>query len=31
MNWIGFLVWLIIGMVIYFSYSRFHSEFAGLR
>jgi APA family basic amino acid/polyamine antiporter len=31
MNWIGFVVWLIIGMVIYFSYSRHHSEFAGYR
>jgi APA family basic amino acid/polyamine antiporter len=31
MNWIGFIVWLMIGMVIYFSYSRFHSEFARQR
>jgi len=28
MNWLGFIVWLIIGMVIYFFYSRRHSEFA---
>ncbi|MGE5111268.1 MAG: amino acid permease [Acidobacteriaceae bacterium] len=28
MNWIRFFGWLAIGMVIYWSYSRFHSEFA---
>jgi APA family basic amino acid/polyamine antiporter len=28
MNWIRFFIWLVIGLVIYFSYSRFHSEFA---
>jgi basic amino acid/polyamine antiporter, APA family len=28
MNWIAFLAWLIIGLVIYFGYSRKHSEFA---
>ena len=28
MNWLRFLTWLIIGMVIYWSYSRHHSEFA---
>jgi APA family basic amino acid/polyamine antiporter len=28
MNWIGFVVWLILGLVIYFAYSRYHSEFA---
>jgi basic amino acid/polyamine antiporter, APA family len=28
MNWIGFIVWLAIGLVIYFTYSRRHSEFA---
>jgi basic amino acid/polyamine antiporter, APA family len=28
MNWIGFIGWLIIGMVIYWGYSRKHSEFA---
>lgn len=25
-NWMRFLIWLIIGLVIYFSYSRFHSK-----
>ncbi|MEO6119669.1 MAG: amino acid permease [Terriglobales bacterium] len=28
MNWIGFAIWLAIGLVIYFIYSRKHSEFA---
>jgi APA family basic amino acid/polyamine antiporter len=28
MNWIAFVVWLILGLGIYFSYSRKHSEFA---
>jgi APA family basic amino acid/polyamine antiporter len=28
MNWIAFLGWLIIGLVIYFGYSQKHSEFA---
>jgi basic amino acid/polyamine antiporter, APA family len=28
LNWIAFLGWLIIGMVIYWGYSRKHSEFA---
>jgi APA family basic amino acid/polyamine antiporter len=28
MNWIRFLVWLGIGLLIYFLYSRRHSEFA---
>ncbi len=28
-TWFRFFVWLIIGMVIYWSYSRRHSEFAG--
>jgi len=28
MNWLGFIVWLLIGMVIYITYSRRHSEFA---
>ncbi|MFZ0039636.1 MAG: amino acid permease C-terminal domain-containing protein, partial [Candidatus Acidiferrales bacterium] len=27
-TWIRFFVWLAIGLVIYFSYSRHHSEFA---
>jgi basic amino acid/polyamine antiporter, APA family len=27
-TWLRFVVWLIIGLVIYVSYSRFHSEFA---
>ena len=28
MNWIGFAIWLAIGLAIYFVYSRKHSEFA---
>jgi basic amino acid/polyamine antiporter, APA family len=28
MNWIAFLAWLVIGLAIYFGYSRKHSEFA---
>ena len=28
-NWIRFIVWLVIGLVIYFSYSRRHSELEG--
>lgn len=28
MNWIGFAIWLVVGLVIYFVYSRKHSEFA---
>jgi APA family basic amino acid/polyamine antiporter len=28
-TWYRFLIWLVIGLVIYFSYSRFRSEFAG--
>jgi APA family basic amino acid/polyamine antiporter len=31
MNWIRFFGWLAIGMVIYWSYSRYHSEFAAQR
>jgi APA family basic amino acid/polyamine antiporter len=27
-TWIRFFVWLIIGLFIYFNYSRHHSEFA---
>jgi APA family basic amino acid/polyamine antiporter len=27
-TWIRFIVWLLIGLVIYFGYSRWHSEFA---
>jgi basic amino acid/polyamine antiporter, APA family len=27
-TWLRFLIWLVIGLVIYVSYSRFHSEFA---
>ena len=26
-TWLRFLVWLVIGLAIYFSYSRYHSEF----
>jgi len=29
-NWIRFVVWLVIGLVIYFSYSRRHSELEGV-
>jgi basic amino acid/polyamine antiporter, APA family len=28
-TWIRFFVWLAIGLLIYFFYSRKHSEFAG--
>jgi len=28
-NWLRLIVWLIIGQVIYFSYSRYHSHLAG--
>jgi len=27
-TWLRFLIWLVIGLVIYVGYSRFHSEFA---
>jgi APA family basic amino acid/polyamine antiporter len=27
-TWLRFLVWLVIGLLIYFFYSRHHSEFA---
>ncbi len=27
-TWLRFVVWLVIGLAIYFSYSRYHSEFA---
>ena len=30
-TWMRFIGWLAIGMVIYWSYSRYHSEFAGPR
>lgn len=26
-TWLRFVIWLVIGLVVYFSYSRFHSEF----
>lgn len=28
-NWARFIIWLVIGLVIYFSYSRFHSRLKG--
>ena len=28
-TWIRFFVWLVIGLVVYFTYSRHHSEFGG--
>ncbi len=31
MTWLAFFAWLVIGLVIYFSYSRFRSEFAPQR
>jgi APA family basic amino acid/polyamine antiporter len=31
MTWLAFFAWLIIGLVIYFSYSRHRSEFAPSR
>ena len=31
LNWIAFVVWLLIGLVIYLAYSRKHSEFAARR
>jgi APA family basic amino acid/polyamine antiporter len=31
MTWLAFFAWLVIGLVIYFSYSRFRSEFAPAR
>jgi APA family basic amino acid/polyamine antiporter len=30
-TWIRFFSWLVIGLIIYFLYSRHRSEFAGLR
>jgi APA family basic amino acid/polyamine antiporter len=30
LTWMTFFIWLVIGLVIYFFYSRFRSEFAGL-
>jgi basic amino acid/polyamine antiporter, APA family len=29
-TWLRFFAWLIIGLVIYFAYSRKHSEFSSL-
>jgi APA family basic amino acid/polyamine antiporter len=31
MTWMAFFAWLLIGLAIYFLYSRHRSEFAGLR
>ncbi len=31
MTWMAFFAWLLMGLLIYFFYSRFRSEFAGLR
>ncbi len=31
MTWVFFFIWLFIGLIIYFLYSRHRSEFAGLR
>ncbi|HUX43611.1 MAG TPA: amino acid permease [Terracidiphilus sp.] len=31
MTWMAFFLWLLIGLVIYFFYSRHRSEFAGMR
>jgi len=28
-TWLRFVIWLVIGLTIYLTYSRFHSEFAG--
>ena len=28
-NWIRLIVWLVIGMAIYFGYSRYHSKLQG--
>jgi len=30
MTWVAFFIWLVIGLMIYFFYSRHRSEFAGL-
>jgi APA family basic amino acid/polyamine antiporter len=30
MTWVAFFIWLVIGLVVYFLYSRNHSEFAHL-
>jgi APA family basic amino acid/polyamine antiporter len=31
MTWMAFFVWLVVGLMIYFLYSRHRSEFAGLK
>jgi APA family basic amino acid/polyamine antiporter len=31
MTWMAFFAWLVVGLLIYFGYSRHRSEFAGLR
>ena len=30
-NWMRLIVWLVIGLVVYFSYSRHHSRLKGMR
>jgi APA family basic amino acid/polyamine antiporter len=30
-TWLRFVIWLAIGLMIYFTYSRFRSEFAAQR
>jgi APA family basic amino acid/polyamine antiporter len=30
-TWTAFLTWMVIGLIVYFSYSRFHSHLVGAR